>query len=328
MSPYHRLFYRALLYLAQMEGPLSRGLHKLVRAFYLTVFIRGFRALFCLRHGTNHHVQWVIRHSTKSGDYFNSFFSDLDLTAILHNPSEKGFRAIRTFGQSCRRFCPFLGEIEIMTIDEKTRFDLLLKKHGELYRTLRTVRKIRWIEKSLESPRSAYHRAKALRAIEICLRSLNARGRAEDQRNFRWVSPPLEAYLKKRYAGITVPHFDIDRGCSYMSSYMEAVVGVEQIPPTQTRQEHPTLHLSPDVSMLLFALAPGFVGLPEDQIQLTEQLRRENSQLQSDRSALAEIEVLVFQAFIRAQSEVEPWMSRWLNQLHGSLPQQSQAFGS
>ncbi len=277
------------------EHPLTRPLRELLRWFYQGPLVRLIELDFHRRFPEHRAVRFQSRHSSKTGHRFNPFASDLDLSAFAFEVSEALAFSLANHVSRWRRHLPFVGELEIYSFAEKESLDLLMKSFGNLYDFLKPIRKILWMEREYEKRTTRYHRAKALRAVQICLDQIGPGLRARPTSNILQVVPYIEAFVRRRFGDFN--SVLLDKGPRSMEPQTTSYLGF---------QVSDQLGLSKQAAMILMGLTPDSRGY---------EFVRRDPQIFAGFIALTEMELLIFRAVYRAQINILPWMNIWLERL-------------
>ncbi|MCB0349670.1 MAG: hypothetical protein KDD38_00715 [Bdellovibrionales bacterium] len=260
-------------------------------------------------------IKVLARHSSKERVGFNIFLSDLDLSLILGQRDISKCKDIIQFLSQLRRVVIFLGEVEIYSPEEYAKLESCLSLNGALYNSLRTIRKIRWIEADLEKSLSTYHKYKALRSISICFQKLGYTGYAAlvagNLKNLTGViSALLKPYMESGgLAGnaLSINELAIDE--KLLSSgvpvdYFQCVL------INESAAENPYgLCLRGDLALTLISLTP-LVHFHSNELDKLVSLKRaSNMPLAQAWQSICEIEYLILSGVIRGSATEQEWMT-------------------
>lgn len=156
-----------LFWLARVtERPIFRPFHQRVRRFYEGTLQRFVKKRL-IKAFPESKLDLILRHSAATGEGFNAFMSDADFTVVIGVPFslEKSDQILNHYLR-LKTFLPMLGEIEIFSRSEFERLNALWQREGSLLQLLRDIKKIRWMERKIESHSHPYHIYKAKRATQ------------------------------------------------------------------------------------------------------------------------------------------------------------------
>jgi hypothetical protein len=186
-------------------GPI----HRAFRWFYSGPVVWVVRGVMraCVAVPERRSVEVVVRHSASTGEGFNIFGSDLDLTVLTDRPlsSQRADLFLRAHGR-LRWIAPFLGELEFFSKDEWALIQSLQSRHGELLRFFRDLKKIGWMERDLESRVDLYHRYKLKSSIRKLLVRLEGTApeldEIRDRHNRVFLGKGFERRLRELTGGV------------------------------------------------------------------------------------------------------------------------------
>lgn len=140
-------------------------IHLATRQFHLCVTQR---LLFLYFHKNIKEVRALhFRHSIQSQSAFHCLLSDLDVTLVLNHELNSPV-VLRNLISRLRRKWVMIGEFEVYTDSEMAEKEVLESQLGPLYKFVRGVRKISWLEPTTRP----YHRYKRWRSLTNIKRSL------------------------------------------------------------------------------------------------------------------------------------------------------------
>lgn len=311
-----KIYFRVLLAVAIFsEKQKFQNVQKLVRYLYCTFVIYLING--SLNFFLGEPVEVVARHSSQSGKHFNFALSDLDLSVFLENPEPLLLDKIRRSISLWKAFCPFIGEFEVYSFDEKKKLDKVLITAEPFFLMLRKVRKIQWMEIAYGNSQFDYHRYKALRAIQHCLNDVAPGEQACPSGNLLRVSPYLEQWIQKEMNRVNVRPELLTRveGKAVPSYYMGGTVGLGALVRNDTEYT-----LSSKAGLLLLSMIPNGTSRDSELIEAIDEIRAD-AFLRRIWIALCEMELIIVVAVTRASKDEMPWVKTALMCLNESMSQ-------
>lgn len=306
-------YYSTLLLLAKLTNHfLFKPIHKLVANIYVKIIVPQIETHLKL----SVHDQEVYlkpRHSVKSKNNFNCFLSDLDLSVVFKDSTDKlnCVNVVRRL-KELKKFLPFIGEVEIYTqleIDELSK--LQLKERS--YDFLRNLRKIIWMKKSFATGATEYHRYKALRSIDLIYKNnfsleSNSPGQLEKAITI-WANANFAKEL-----GLIQTLLEQNEILPMTEVYSDFLGYNFSSQPVSTARVN-QLILEKKYIALLLALAPEDHHTMPQLNNSVSAIITSVPTLRTVRQNLARIEALVVLSWSKTQEPVPDWAPLWINRL-------------
>jgi hypothetical protein len=138
--------------------------HNFIRKFYLLILIP--LVVFYLKSKFKNIIQIYPRHSILDANYFDAFFSDIDLTIVINDNSD--YLQILKMSLTIKKFLKVFDHSEIYFASEFEQLHKLKQSpHWDVVFTLWSIRKINWNYKSILKNPSAINIYKKQRSIQI-----------------------------------------------------------------------------------------------------------------------------------------------------------------
>jgi hypothetical protein len=224
----------------------------------------------------------------------------LDLTILVPDETSKNSIAeIRNAHRRWHRVLPFLSEIEIFTEEEHNRIQKNQSFRPELFKTVRDIRKILWLQQDEVDAKTEYHRHKAVRARQSLARRAGFVERSDRQLGARDLLSKLGEKLKPILRELGSDEKSPDRievACDHLGWNPQIDLG-----------------LSPGEAWTLLAVLPSKGLTPEAEERLATLRKREEIRAIYDRYLNYEADQIM--AVFRARPQQFPWMEAWSQEL-------------
>lgn len=248
---------------------------------------------------------------------FNVFTSDLDLAIVFERESdEERLQECLDKIASLRRTFPFLGELEVYSVQE---WNLKIKaeaKHQQIVKFVRSLRKLGWQEDAFKKAKTTYHRQKALQSIQAILDEIvpsDQRVRAEATGNLarisKWVERRLDEILPS-IPDISYSWAEKKETDPWYSYYLQIMISVRPL-------EGALVLSIPTAVRLTACLPPGHDPLPL--IDPWAKALRHNSQIGEIYKTLCLHEYVTCQSVMRVEGNCSREMRHWLESLRSEL---------
>lgn len=305
-------YYDTLLHLYRVtETSFFSPLHKSTKYLYRRPVLWALQKSIA-KHFSHNVPKLFARNSTAKKGHFNTFMSDLDLSAVFpETPTSSENLRMLSFHQSWHKQLPFIGEIQIHTQEEYHRLAALERSRGDLISFLWSLRKIRWMEIALENYSTPYHKRKALRAIQSCLIRLGCHRKAEPWGNISFLDSSSAKNLKKIFIrhGLSVPrHIKDNREIRVFSPHMDFWI-------SNKRSYTDNLLVLPGKTILIFlALLPPDQVYPEpiEEIKKLPKIKKVKKQL-------LQYESLMVKSTLRTRPHLEKENLSWLEKIDAEM---------
>lgn len=306
-------YYFLLLLLAKLTNNLLfKPIHNLVAASYVKIVVPRIETHLKKSVG-DQEIYLKPRHSVKSKNNFNCFLSDLDISVVFKNSTDK-LKCINIVHclNELKKFMPFIGEVEIYTPLEIEELSTLQIQERN-YDFLRNLRKIIWMKKSFTTGATEYHRYKALRSIDLIYKNIfllnsNSPGQLEDaiviwaNSNFAKELEIIQTMLEQNEILPMNEVYSDFLGYNFSSQPLSTITANQLI-------------LEKKYIALLLALAPeDHHAMPQLNSSVSAILTSAPT-LKTVRQNLARIEALVVLAWSKTQEPVPDWAPIWINRL-------------
>lgn len=299
-----RTYYAVLLWLAETcDRSEFQWFNSFVQKFYRHLLIPLIAIRLNATLKAQEKIQLSIRHSAATRHRFNTFFSDVDLTAIAPHSSEETYQRIRSHLLKWKRWIPSLGELEIYSQEEWNNLQKWLEEFGSTYSFLRDLRKTGWMAREKREHLIPYHQKKAERSHDILVQKHSPQG--------TWIHP-----LKKFLAHYTclLPLSAQPIQWPIYSRYL----GYRMNPSSAGALTADELHLSTEETLILLTLCPVIQDYPKQLQDLAQELRK-TPEFRANAHALSAIEWTMARGFNRGSPRELPWMPQWLVDLESSF---------
>jgi hypothetical protein len=297
-----------LLYFARL---LDRAefvpLHHFVRL--LEVNALGPLAFRLLLLRQNQTARYEFRNSALVASDFHFLWSDLDSSLIVSDDEFSSSKFVKNYS-SIRKAFPFLGEVEIFRESEIRRLNALYEENNGVYKFVRLIRKLAWMDSDAKNGLHDYHKEKAARSRRKVESKLSRLLDCESERFSRtvalkkWLASSFKHELSKLKSH---PLVDQNRPDQYKSSYwdmdFDSSFSFEEV-------------------VTLFAIVPDGLDIHCELRPIVEAARSNCPNLAKIWRQNTEIELLHLVAWARSQEEIPEWYSAWHLRLTSWLKQE------
>ena len=254
------------------------------------------------------------RHSALSGNNFNCFLSDLDLSIIFKKwdqDASLGIRAIDCL-QKLKKLMLFIGEVEIYTQLESEELDFEIKASEKTYNFIRPLRKIQWMKQSHKLGLSKYHKFKALRSIRLIFKNVFFSEKHDNEQISNAISAWAESYYLLELK--VIDKMLVENATLISDRVYSDYLGYHFLQDSKIQASN-EIALEKRYVVLLLALAPeDHHGAPQLNV-VVRNIINEAPKLKNDRQSLARIEALIVQSWSRTQTPVPDWATLWIERL-------------
>ena len=238
---------------------------------------------------------WHVRHSAAEKGEFHLFLSDIDYSLIVPIYDQGKVARLKKIYYQCKKFFPWLGELEIYTEQERKELNQLLAVWGACYQRLRHFRKFNWMQLAIVKSKPGLSRMKYRRAMEKCLRKLQ--------------HSSAEAALADLLETEVLP------GTEFSESFFFPYLGC-WINATGSVAPYISYSLSPTKIVQYLALLPT-VGISASGGKIYE--LRKNPHIRAQYEALTKIEAFIIRAVNRGAPESKKEMQDWEQEFWSAL---------
>jgi hypothetical protein len=313
----NQLFYKFLGVMAPIfDLPRLAWANRGIRKFLLKLFIPWLERSIQRACPQANTLRLVCRHSVKEDDSYNFLFSDLDLSVILNASQLSLAPEIRKILNQRRRLFIFIGEVEIYSSDELVAVEDLRSPIQAQASFLRNMRKIGWIEDGLENHSAAYHRKKALRALNKIFFQSKASFSGKSFNNIQDYNKPLFQFLSQ-FSEVRSEPLSFKIFVNYLGFVVSQ--GNFDLGPKERG-----LHLPGNLGLLLLAIVP--FRSTDLRLQAAIERLRQSSQIFPLWKSLVEIEVFTLNAVYRGDPDQFSWMPPWIDELKKMRQQELATF--
>lgn len=256
------------------------------------------RLLSRLASGRYGEVVFVARNSATTPSEFNVIFSDLDLAVIRSDYEPEVRKGLISFLRTAKRCFPPLGEAEFYQHEEWDRLERLIAALKPEYEFLRALRKRNWALQKQRNRPGAYEALKIKRTLAKSRRTLGVSSESDAE-----VQGAIERFFSENRlgAGLKIVPDTSDLGARFPSA-------------TSWYLAQDFVSWPRGMLVTLLSLVPGIESSPPELWDEIRELRRRSPQREIW-SGLQQIEILHFEAVLRATDSPDDWMPRYLESI-------------